>query len=159
MRVLVVSEREDVRQQATSALTLRDVEVTEASTSRHARELVVQEEFDVLVIDGDMSPKGGFSLLYEIREGGELRGLTTPPALVMMAREQDRWLAAWAGANEVLKKPVDPFELANRVAGLADAEAPPAGARESRDQVDAILSETGRDPAAVRDESPGSTAS
>lgn len=151
MRVLVVSESEDVRQNATTAMALRDAEVTEATSSREARELVIDGGFDVLVIDGDMSPKGGFSLLYELREGAELRGLTTPPALVMMGREQDRWLAAWAGANEVLLKPVDPFQLANRVAGLVGVDATPAGARESQEQVDVALADAGHDPEKVRE--------
>lgn len=152
MRVLVVSENTTERLRATSALALRDAEVVEASTSREAREQVVAHPFDVLVIDGDMSPKGGFSLLYEIREQGELRGEATPPALVMLAREQDRWLAGWAGANEVMLKPVDPFALADHVAALVGEDAPPPGVRESGDQLDAIIRETGRDPAEVRDQ-------
>ncbi|MDX1657529.1 MAG: response regulator [Nitriliruptorales bacterium] len=141
MRVLVVSERADVRQQAATALALRDAEVTEATTSREARQQVIDGTFDVLVIDGDMSPKGGFSLLYELREGGDLRGESTPPALVLLAREEDRWLAGWAGANEVLIKPADPFRLVKVVADLAGAAAPPAGARASGEQVDALLDE------------------
>lgn len=151
MRVLVVSENEMERLRATTGFAARDVDIVEATTSREARERVVEQDFDVLVIDGDMSPKGGFSLLYELREGGELRSEATPPALVMLAREEDRWLAAWSGANEVMLKPVDPFALAERVAGLVGAEAASPGARESRSHVDQVLADTGRDPAEVRD--------
>ena len=157
MRVLVVSEIAEVRQQASTALALRDADVSEATTSREARELVVAHEFDVLVIDGDMSPKGGFSLLYELREGGELRGEPTPPALVMLAREDDRWLAGWAGANEVLLKPVDPFRLVEVVAGLVGEGAPAAGARESGEQVDAHLQEIGHDAGLAGDDNEAAT--
>lgn len=140
MRVLVVSEDAKERMRATSALKLRaDAEVTEAASAGSARDLVNAEDFDVLVIDGDLAPKGGFSLLYELREQGELRGEPTPPALVMMGREQDRWLAGWAGANEVMLKPVDSFVLAKRVSGLAGTTAAPPGTHESGDQIEQIL--------------------
>lgn len=151
MRVLVVSENEMERLRATTGFAARDVEIVEATSSREARERVNEESFDVLVIDGDMAPKGGFSLLYELREGGELRGEATAPALVMLGREEDRWLAGWAGANEVMLKPVDPFVLADRVAGLAGADPAPPGARESGSHVDAVLARAGREPGEARD--------
>lgn len=144
MRVLVVSEDAKERMRASSALLLHDgAEVVEAATAQEARERLDDDAFDVLVVDGDLAPKGGFSLLYEIREDAEFRGETAPPALVMIAREQDRWLAGWAGANEVMHKPVDPFQLSARVAALAGAVAAPAGRRESGEEVDAILESGG----------------
>lgn len=147
MRVLIVSHDPKERMRAASALTLAaDAEVVEVATAREAQELATDEGFDVLVLDGDMSPKGGFSVLYEIREAGAFKGRATPPALVMMGREQDRWLAGWAGANEVLIKPVDPFVLAERVSGLVGTPAAPSGARESGREIDAILEDDGRNP-------------
>ena len=123
MRVLIVSESPAVRLRAASGLlTQDDVDVIEAHSARDAHERVADGGLDVLVIDGDLSPEGGFSLLYEIRAAGELYRHETPPALVMMGREQDRWLAAWSGANEVLLKPVDPFRLADRVEALHGTE-------------------------------------
>lgn len=140
MRVLVVSEDAKERMRAWSALRLRaDAEVVEATTAWDARKLIGDEDFDVLVIDGDLSPKGGFSMLYELREQAEMRGEQTPPALVMMGREDDRWLAGWAGFNEVMLKPVDSFVLARRVSGLAGEAAAPAGADGAAEEVEAIL--------------------
>lgn len=147
MRVLIVSEDAKERMRASSALMLTaDAEVVEVTTALEAQSRAVSEAFDVLVVDGDMSPKGGLAVLYEIREAGELAGRPTPPALVMLGREQDRWLAGWAGANEVLLKPVDPFVLAKRTAGLVGEAAPPSGARESGAEVDAIVEAHGADP-------------
>lgn len=141
VRVLVVSQDPKERSRAASALALHaDVEVVEVGTEREAHERVVAEDFDVLVVDGDLAPKGGFSMLYEIREQGELRDEPTPPALIMIAREQDRWLADWAGAAETMRKPVDPFTLAKRVHALAGDEPEPAGTFESGDQVAQIAS-------------------
>lgn len=139
VRVLVISEQAVERSRATTALHLRDdVEVVEAATAEEGRALVETQDFDVLVIDGDLRPQGGFSLLYEIREGGEYTGEPTPPALVMIAREQDRFLSDWSGANELLLKPVDPFEVAARVTALAGQTAALQDVAESGDQVAAI---------------------
>lgn len=136
MRVLIVSESATVRLRAASGLLTSDgVEIVEAPTAREAHETVAAGGVDVLVIDGDLSPEGGFSLLYEIREAGKLHDHPTPPGLVMMGREQDRWLAGWSGANEVLLKPVDPFRLAERVVALHGVEAAQPAAGESASQV------------------------
>lgn len=144
MRVLVISEQAAERLRATTALRLRDdVEVVEAVTAEQGRTLVQEEDFDVLVIDGDLRPQGGFSLLYEIREGGEYTGQPTPPALVMIAREQDRFLSDWSGANELMLKPVDPFQLSARVTALAGQPAARQDLAESGDQVAATVGEEG----------------
>lgn len=123
MRVLVVSEDARERSRAVSALRLREgAEVSQATTAAEGKAVASQQEFDVLVIDGDLAPQGGFSLLYELRAAAELRGVPTPPALVMTAREQDRFLSDWSGANALIRKPVDPFDLARTVRSLAGAE-------------------------------------
>jgi DNA-binding response OmpR family regulator len=130
MRVLVVSEDPKERLRATSALMLQeDAEVVEAPSVDEARQRLVfdGERFHVLVVDGDLYPRGGFAMLYDLRSRFELEGLDPMPALVMVSREQDRWLAGWAGANDTLRKPVDSFELARRVRDLEGADVPPYG--------------------------------
>jgi DNA-binding response OmpR family regulator len=134
VRVLVVSE--DVKEQlrAVSALRLHaDAEVVEASSADEARRLLLvdREAFDVLVVDGDMRPRGGFALVYDLRQRAGVDDVHSPPALVMAGRDQDRWLASWAGANDVLVKPVDPFELARCVQALVGQPVPPHGAEDS----------------------------
>lgn len=120
MRVLIVSPDPAERQRATSALQLRgDVDVVEASGGADAGRHLRDATFDVLVIDGDLQPKGGFSWLYELRAQAQLHGGRRPPAVVMTAREQDRFLADWSGAEAIVRKPVDGFEVADRVAELA----------------------------------------
>jgi DNA-binding response OmpR family regulator len=126
VRVLVVSEDVGERLRAVSSLRLHDVgEVVEVASAEEARDLLLRqdERFDVLVVDGDLSPRGGFAMLYDLRARAALEDTSSPPAIVLAAREQDRWLGAWAGANEVVLKPVDPFGLAQRVAALEGVEA------------------------------------
>ena len=140
MRVLIVSEDPVERLRASSGLATQDgVELVEAESARAAHEQVASGGIDVLVIDGDLSPEGGFSLLYEIRAAGELHGHATPPALVAMGREQDRWLASWSGANDVVMKPVDPFRLADRVRSLHGEEAAARTTREAAQEVSAAV--------------------
>lgn len=130
MRVLVVSEDAMERLRAVSALRLHDdVDVVEVTNAVDARQLLIEahESFDVLVVDGDLSPRGGFAVLYDLRARAELSGQPVAPALVMASREQDRWLAGWAGANAVMLKPVDPFELTRQVGALCGAQPAPYG--------------------------------
>lgn len=122
MRVLIVSPDPAERQRAASALHLRDdVDVVEVAGGAEAGTLLRDREhpFDVLVIDGDLQPKGGFSWLYELRAEAQLRDDQRPPAVVMTARAQDKFLADWSGAERMVRKPVDGFELVRVVAELA----------------------------------------
>lgn len=140
MRVVVVSENAAERLRAASGLLADDdVEVVEATGAADAHDLVEAGGVDVLVIDGDLVPEGGFSVLYEIRAAGELRGEATPPAIVLTSREQDRFLARWAGANAHVRKPVDPFELARLVRSLESQPAAPRVSDESDEELVAAL--------------------
>ena len=99
------------------------MEVTEASTARDAKRLLVDQDFDVLVVDGDLAPQGGFSFLYEFHLHAQQEGSVTPPAVVLTARPEDRWLADWAHAATTLPKPVDPFDVARAIDELTAAPA------------------------------------
>lgn len=128
MRVLIVSEVAAERLRASSALMLHvGAEVVEAASGEEARRQVIDGdlEVDVLVVDGDLQPRGGFALLYDLREKFQLDGRDLPPSIVMTARAQDRFLVDWSGADRSVAKPVDPFQLAELVGELA-ADATPA---------------------------------
>lgn len=145
VRVLVVSEDAKERQRAVSALELQAAaEVVEASSGGEVRQRLLRERdrFDVLVVDGDLQPRGGYAMLYDLRAQAELVGVGAIPSLILYERDQDIWLARWAGANDWLIKPVDPFELAQRVTALEGAELPPYGdSGSAAKQVSAALRE------------------
>ena len=129
MRILVVSESATERSRATSLLRARDgIEVVEATSARDAKQQLVDQAFTVVVVDGNLSPQGGYSFLYEARQQAELAGQTPPPALVLTSREQDTWLAGWARAEATLPLPADPFAVARTVDRLAAAAASDAPA-------------------------------
>ncbi len=119
MRVLVASEDAEVRSRAVGAMGSRpDLEVIEATSASAAHQRLAGDDVDVVVMDGDMRPEGGYSVVYEMRAAAELAGATAPPVIILMDREQDRWLADWAGTTEALLKPVNPFDLVDRVVEL-----------------------------------------
>jgi DNA-binding response OmpR family regulator len=141
VRVLVVSEGASERLRAVSALQLHaEAEVFEAHSAAEAREALRSgEDFDVLVVDGDLQPKGGFALLYSLQAQNDLVGRATPPSVVLAGREQDRWLGDWAGANAVLVKPVGSFVLAEHVRALVGEVARPHGIGESGEQMADVI--------------------
>jgi DNA-binding response OmpR family regulator len=147
MRVLVVSSDPSERLRATSALHAGEVDVVEADGVDAARELVrtAQPAFDVLVVDGDLEPRGGYALLYELRSQAVLAGVAGIPSIVLASRTQDTWLTSWAGAGAMFLKPVDPFEVAAKVRELPDHELPPFGdAGSAAAQVGTALRRSGR---------------
>ena len=146
MRVLVVSADPAERLRATSALG-PDEQVVEAAGVDEARRLVLGAEvpFDVLVVDGDLDPRGGYAFLYELRSHAELTGWAAVPSVILASRTADVWLAGWAGASELFLKPVDPFEVAAAVRALVGTELPPYGdAGSARAQVGTALRRSGR---------------
>lgn len=130
MRILVVSEDADERRRVTNALGLvPDAQVEEVDTAAAARRRVLVEgaRFDVLVVDGDLAPRGGYGLCYDLRARAEMGTLPAARSVLLGSRDQDAWLARWAGANELVRKPVDPFDLARRIQALRDAPLAPYG--------------------------------
>jgi CheY-like chemotaxis protein len=127
VRVLIVSEVAAERLRASSALTLHvGAEVVEATSGEEARRRIIDGdlEVDVLVVDGDLQPRGGFALLYDLREKFAFDGRDLPPSIVLTARAQDRFLVDWSGADRWVAKPVDPFQLAAFVGELTADTAP-----------------------------------
>lgn len=139
-KVLVVSASAPERRRVVSALASRDaVEVIEVDRPFDARHRLAEGDIDVLVVDGDLAPMGGFSLLYELRADAEQHDRDGPPALVLTSRTEDIWLADWAGANGTLSKPVDPFEVAEVVGELAGTEPAPRDRSTGAESVREIL--------------------
>ena len=74
---------------------------------RHLPEVVVADEIS--------SRAGAFALARELRDG-------EPPfdglIVILLDRKQDEWLARWSGADAWFVKPVNPFELGDKVAAF-----------------------------------------
>lgn len=127
MKVLLVAGSPRVSAQVASALLGRpDVELVEVGTARAAlRRLDGAERFDVVAADNDTHPTGGLALARELHARRSL-GLPAPPAVLLLARAQDVWLARSLHAHAWVLKPVDPLDIAEVLDALAAGRPLPA---------------------------------
>ena len=121
MKVLLVSPDPDPRR--LMALVVSGVErrlgtsleFLEAADGAEGLAAAFRERPDAVVADEIASHAGAFSLARD------LRGATEPypgAIVILLDRRQDAWLAGWSGADAWFVKPVDPFELADRLVEL-----------------------------------------
>jgi DNA-binding response OmpR family regulator len=69
---------------------------------------------DLFILDGEATPEGGMGVARQLKD----EVFNCPPVLLIVARKEDAWLAAWSRAEASVTHPVDPFTLATTVADL-----------------------------------------
>ncbi|WP_115727477.1 response regulator transcription factor [Actinomyces culturomici] len=119
-RVLVFSADVDKRRAVIDGVGVRaskdspKIEWSEAATPFGAKELVESTDFDLLVLDAETTKEGGMSLAQELKNTiGDV-----PPIVFLTARQQDDWLATWAGGAAAIPDPLDPVVLQETVAAV-----------------------------------------
>lgn len=121
MRVLLVSpdaSARDLMRVAVGSLERRlgePVSFLNASDGERGARVGLRERPDAVVADEIASRAGAFSLAKD------LRGALDPylgPIVIILERKHDAWLARWSGADAWFVRPVDPFELADRLVEL-----------------------------------------
>jgi DNA-binding NarL/FixJ family response regulator len=93
----------------------QDVEFIEAADGVAGIARARRDAPDVVVADEITSRTGAFALAKD------LTGAMPPfggRVVILLERKQDEWLARWSGADAWFTKPVNPFELADTVAGF-----------------------------------------
>ena len=119
--VLVVDDEVDGRSFVETALAGHGAEVRGVGSADDAIAALVGRVPDAIVCDIEMPGRDGFDLIREIRSLPAARGRIPATALTAHVRPEDRARSLGAGFQAHLGKPVDPFELAVVVAGLARA--------------------------------------
>jgi DNA-binding response OmpR family regulator len=112
--VVVYSNSADVRDTVRTAVGRRPspdsprIDWVECATNAELVEQLDLGGIDLVILDGEAQPTGGMGLArqfkYEIDD--------CPPLVVVVAREQDIWLAQWSLADAVISQPLDPVEVA-----------------------------------------------
>jgi CheY-like chemotaxis protein len=138
MRVLIVSP--DPASREILRLIIRGVErrigsrveFLEVSNGEEGVRVGLRARPDAVVTDEIASRAGAFSLAKTLRgDPDPYRGAI----VILLERKHDAWLARWSGADAWFVKPVDPFELAERLLELVQARGPSptasAGAKET----------------------------
>jgi DNA-binding response OmpR family regulator len=137
--VLLVSPDERSRQ--LMALSVRSIErrLGQELHFRAARNgelgttAALRDRPDVIVADEIASRAGAFGLARTLRDAAEPY---TGVIVILLDRKHDAWLAKWSGADAWFVKPVDPFELADRLLDLVteaktEAKTEPKSEKES----------------------------
>jgi CheY-like chemotaxis protein len=118
--VLVYSHRPEVRAAVRTAVGRRPapdvgpLHYVECSTGDEVVDLVRGGGVDLCILDGEAQPTGGLALSRQLEE--ELAD--RPTICVLIARQQDRWLAHWSMAEATLPFPLDPLVAPRVVADL-----------------------------------------
>lgn len=117
-RVLVYSSEERVRSTVRTAVgrqpaaDLGRVEWVEAADRRQVLKVIDAGGVDLVVLDAESRPTGGLGLSKQLKD--EIKDC--PPFLLLVARQDDRWLARWSLADAVVVFPIDGPGLAVAVA-------------------------------------------
>ena len=119
-RVLVYSDNAALRETVRTAVGRRPaadlgrIEYVEAPTLADVLAAVDDGGIDVVVLDGEARPMGGFGVSKQLKDEIE----DCPPTLLLIARRDDEWLASWALADAVQPLPVDAPALCDAVEEL-----------------------------------------
>lgn len=120
MKVVVFSHDADTRAEMKLAIGRRpapdvpEAEIVEVATAPALFRLLDAGGVDVMVLDGEAQPAGGMGVCRQAKD--EI--YNCPPALLVIARADDRWLATWSRAEAVVSHPIDPVALARELAAL-----------------------------------------
>ena len=120
LRVLLYSDNRQTREAVLTAVGTRaakdlpPLEWIEVATHAAVVSRVEEGGLDLLVLDGEAGKSGGMGLCRQLKD--EI--FQCPPILVLIGREQDRWLASWSEADAVAARPLDPLLLQETVARL-----------------------------------------
>ena len=121
MNVLLVSP--DPRSRELTALAVRSIERSlgeeirfrAAANGELGIRSAMRDRPEVVVADEIASRAGAFALAKTLRDDADpFRGVV----VILLERKHDAWLAKWSGADAWFVKPVDPFELADRLLEL-----------------------------------------
>ncbi len=116
-RILVVSAEPDSGDAIRGALVREGFEVVRAGGAREAVERAGVEPPDAVVVDTWLRDRSGFAVCRTLRESGATREV---PILMLTPAdsEMDNVLAFEAGADDAVRRPFYPRELALRVRAL-----------------------------------------
>jgi two-component system alkaline phosphatase synthesis response regulator PhoP len=119
-RILVVEDDAAIRLGIVDALQMAGYETLEAARGDSGRELAIQQEFDLLLLDLVLPRGSGLDILRAVRQARP-----TLPVIIITARgmETDRLAGFRCGADDYVVKPFSVKELLARVvADLARCE-------------------------------------
>jgi DNA-binding response OmpR family regulator len=93
------------------------IEFLETVDGEEAARVALRRRPDAIVADEIASRAGAFAMARTVRGDPEpYRGAI----VVLLERRHDAWLARWSGADAWFVKPIDPFDVADRLLELVE---------------------------------------
>jgi DNA-binding response OmpR family regulator len=77
-----------------------------------------KKQVDLFILDAEAVPEGGMGVARQLKD----EVFNCAPVLLVTARLQDNWLAAWSKAEATVTHPIDPFTIAAKCAALLKAD-------------------------------------
>ena len=125
-RVLVVADDPWVVSEVHAALSIGSNELIDHDDPATAAATAIDEDVDAVVVDLQVASMGGMAIIRSIRDSK-----TPVPAVLLLDREADAFLAGRSGADAWVVKPFSAFDLRSAVATVtaqpdtADSSAEP----------------------------------
>ncbi|MDX2230555.1 MAG: response regulator [Leptolyngbyaceae cyanobacterium bins.349] len=119
LRILLIEDEEDGRELVTFVLQSYGADVIAVSSVSDALQEFAQQIPDLLISDISMPNENGYDLIFQVRsltpaQGGQIPAI----ALTAYASEEERQQAIYAGFQAHISKPIEPDDLATKVAAL-----------------------------------------
>ncbi|MDO5048456.1 MAG: two-component system response regulator [Actinomycetaceae bacterium] len=118
--VLLYSDNSDFRRTVIEAVGIRPgkgmptLNWVEAATEAGAVMKFEENDFDLIILDGETQKVGAMAVLRRL----EVEFETLPPSITVIARQQDSWLARFSNTTRILNYPLDAMELQETVTEL-----------------------------------------
>lgn len=122
-KILVVDDEPAMRDLITAALKRAGFEFREAGTAEDARESILADAPDLIILDWMLPERSGIDFLHDLRQMALTR---VTPIILLTARdeERDRIHAFEVGADDFIAKPFSVAELVARIRAVLRRTSP-----------------------------------
>lgn len=116
--ILVVSDLDVLRNQIRSILESSENQIIELQSGRLVRQVAENTDIDLAIIDSQIGSMGGFAVVLDLHLEEYDNRILQIPALILLDRRADAWMARQTSAEGFLLKPINPIKLKQAVKAL-----------------------------------------